>query len=661
MTFDSGLPVNLDDLIHSRAIESNRIEFKATWNDVTAAGVVRTASAFANDLLNLNGGYVILGIEEENGRPVLPPRGLSDLDMDAVQKEVRGKCVRIEPGYQPVLFPEEYQGEPILVLWCPGGDNRPYQAPLDLNAKGSPSTYFIRQGPQSVVAKGEFLRQLMESAAKVPFDDRRNTEATLDDISISLVRRFLKDVRSELSRESGRFSDEQLLAQLRISSPVNGHFVPRNVGLLFFNADPDKFFPGARIEVVQFGDDAGGDLIEERAFGGPLNEQISRTLDYLNSMGGALLKKVSNQAEVERTVPYPYEALEEAIVNAVYHRGYDGPPEPVKVYLYPDRMEITSYPGPLGGVSPRDFSIGRAVPSVPARNRRIGEILKELRLAEGRGTGIPRIRRKMEENGSPAAEFDFDDEKSYFRVTLPVHPRYQIINALREAGHLWATGNRSAALDHLRRAFERQPASGVLTAQLIEYAFDMNALDIATAVFERFEREERRTEPARPYLTIARLLLDRRMNSQAARVLQRVPVSHSAPDLAEAAILQKRSGDYEGAHRLFAEAFAIDPDNSKIVHEFAQTKLHIARALSRPGELTTKRRLNKEATELLRRAIQLSTDETRQAWCWYDLARAQNWLRAPESEVEAAYLRAMALLPQEKRFKESFEAWRQRR
>ena len=60
------------------------------------------------------------------------------------------------------------------------------------------------------------------------------------------------------------------------------------------------------------------------------------------------------------------------------------------------------------------------------------DLLKELHLAEGRGTGIPKIRRRMRENGSPEARFDFDEERTYFRVTLPVHPRYEVLNALRQ-------------------------------------------------------------------------------------------------------------------------------------------------------------------------------------------------------------------------------------
>nr|HDM58863.1 ATP-binding protein [Bacillota bacterium] len=71
-----GLPFNLEDLISLRYNEGNQVEFKSTWNKQIKADVIRTICAFANDLLNMNGGYIILGVEEEGGRPILPPRGL---------------------------------------------------------------------------------------------------------------------------------------------------------------------------------------------------------------------------------------------------------------------------------------------------------------------------------------------------------------------------------------------------------------------------------------------------------------------------------------------------------------------------------------------------------------------------------------------------------
>ena len=53
------------------------------------------------------------------------------------------------------------------------------------------------------------------------------------------------------------------------------------------------------------------------------------------------------------------------------------------------------------------------------RNRRIGEFLKELDLTEGRSTGIPKILREMAANGSPAPEFDSDEDRTYYLVRLP--------------------------------------------------------------------------------------------------------------------------------------------------------------------------------------------------------------------------------------------------
>lgn len=161
----SGLPFALGDLLHQRAIEGNRVEFKADWDDPIAESMVRTACAFANDLLNLNGGYIVLGVEEAEGRPVLPPRGLSDRNLDDLQKKIRGACTRIAPDYQPLVFMEEVDGKPLLILFCPGGDNRPYQAP---RKKGEGRAFYVRQGSESVEAQGDTLRQLMALAAKVP-------------------------------------------------------------------------------------------------------------------------------------------------------------------------------------------------------------------------------------------------------------------------------------------------------------------------------------------------------------------------------------------------------------------------------------------------------------------------------------------------------------
>ena len=59
------------------------------------------------------------------------------------------------------------------------------------------------------------------------------------------------------------------------------------------------------------------------------------------------------------------------------------------------------------------------------RNRRIGEFLKELDLAEGRNTGIGKIVRAMRENGSPDPEFFNPETRSFMTVILPIHEAFK--------------------------------------------------------------------------------------------------------------------------------------------------------------------------------------------------------------------------------------------
>ena len=79
------LPINLDSLLHGKAVEWERLEFKEGWNPLS---VLHAICGFANDFHNLGGGYIIVGVEEKDGRPVLPPKGLAEGRFDAIQKEI---------------------------------------------------------------------------------------------------------------------------------------------------------------------------------------------------------------------------------------------------------------------------------------------------------------------------------------------------------------------------------------------------------------------------------------------------------------------------------------------------------------------------------------------------------------------------------------------
>ena len=121
-------------------------------------------------------------------------------------------------------------------------------------------------------------------------------------------------------------------------------------------------------------------------------------------------------------------------------------------------------------------------------------------------------------------------------------------------------------------------------------------------------------------------------------------------DAIDAAILARRAREPRIAHRYFVRAGDVIYSDPRALHEFAQTKLWMATEAHRQRRRDLNRRFLTEARPLLERVIQLDAAPARHAWAWRDLARTLNWLRAPLGEVEAAYRRAIELLPDEPRF-----------
>ena len=364
------LPIKLDDLLRQRTVESERIEYKAGWNP---DAVLRTVCAFANDFANLGGGYVVIGQDcDANGQPVFPPVGLAENQLDKIQRELLAHCQLIQPPYFPTLSVEEVQGRKLIVLWAPGGMNRPYKAPASVTAKHKTWHYYIRRYSSTVEAKGEDEQELLGLAANVPWDDRLAQQARVDDLSRALMLDYLREVGSALADEAPGLPLEALGRQMNVVGGSSEAPWPKNVGLLFFNEAPDRFFPYTQIDVVWFPEGAGGDRFDEKVFKGPLARMTREALGYIqrNYLRETVLKH-PDRAEATRVWNFPYAAVEEALVNAVYHRSYEER-EPIEVRIDRKEVAVLSFPGPDRSIKLADFEAGRAV-SRRYRNRRDGQ------------------------------------------------------------------------------------------------------------------------------------------------------------------------------------------------------------------------------------------------------------------------------------------------
>lgn len=426
------IPINIEDLLNKQKIESNRIEFKRGWNPDK---IYHTICAFATDLDNTGGGYILVGVEQdENGIAKRPVKGLPIETIDGILQDMVGYDAKITSSnlksvaYNSRVSLEEVDGQSILVIWVPTGSNRPYCVPESVVAKGkSPLKYYIRSKASTIEARGEALDEVRNLADRTPFDERGNEAIKLEDISGILVYEHLKAVKSKLADNFiGRPLIDILDEMDLLTGPMENRLV-KNVAAMMFSEHPEKFFPVTQIDIVIFpeGSIENPDLmIEVPKITGPVPKMIKESLSYLRT--NVIKKQITKPTDDEKSdkiYNYPYQAFEESVVNALYHRDYQER-EPIEITIEPTHIDILSYAGPDRSISSEAIKAATKLKARRYRNRRLGDFLKELDLTEGRATGIPTIQKALKDNGSERASIETDDDRTYFLMTIPCHSSF---------------------------------------------------------------------------------------------------------------------------------------------------------------------------------------------------------------------------------------------
>ena len=285
-----------------------------------------------------------------------------------------------------------------------------------------------RSKSSTIEAKGEILDEVRDLANRIPFDERGNASAKIDDISGILVYEHLKKVGSKLADD---FTSKPLIDILDgmdlLTGPAENRQI-KNCAIMMFCEHPEKFFPVTQVDIVLFpeGSIENPDLmIEVPKIVGPIPQIINDTLSYLRT--NVIKKKIIKPADIEKSdkiFNYPYQALEEAVVNALYHRDYRER-EPVEITIEPTHIDILSYAGPDRSISAEAIKAARKLKARRYRNRRLGDFLKELDLTEGRATGIPTIQKALRNNGSMAATIETDEDRTYFLITIPCRKGFE--------------------------------------------------------------------------------------------------------------------------------------------------------------------------------------------------------------------------------------------
>lgn len=436
------------DLEHLASRESEQTEWKENVADFDS--VITTLSAFANDLSNLGGGYVVCGAKEEKdeyGFQKLARVGLTASRLKEVEYNILAGCKdRVKPAITPLTaeLPSDSADRRILVFIQPATS---FAHTVLIKDKGE--RHYVRIGRETREARNGVLRDLLvRKGVLEPWDRRACPGTTERDLDLLALRDALQRMRvfsADVGLEpylSGELQLSPFVPSLCIKEPLTNVLRPRNFAILLFGRDVQKFIPGAHsIFSVYPGTDRSDPHAERYELAGTLLDQAQRLSEFLDVQSVTTYDKLDPEAP--NAIKYPRRALYEAMGNALAHRDYEIP-DPTRVTAFSDRIEVLS-PGSLPlGVDPVAFREGKSGPKW--RNQTLAWFFTRLQLAQAEGQGIPTILRTMKEEGCPDPVLTATEISVV--CTLPAHPRHALVRDLREV-------EQDITLGHLQKAQEK--------------------------------------------------------------------------------------------------------------------------------------------------------------------------------------------------------------
>lgn len=90
----------MDDLINHRVVESTRVEFKSDWNPTP---IIHSICVFANEIDNIGGDYIIIGVSEENDPTVFPLRDIEKERINDILQKLVGLRHCIDSLYNQIV------------------------------------------------------------------------------------------------------------------------------------------------------------------------------------------------------------------------------------------------------------------------------------------------------------------------------------------------------------------------------------------------------------------------------------------------------------------------------------------------------------------------------------------------------------------------------
>ncbi len=278
-------------------------------------------------------------------------------------------------------------------------------APVSYNGK-----FYQRSGSNTIELNGGNLINFLLKKYGKTWDDIAEEKFTLEEIDLNTVAKFKKLAENRISNIQKEDNLEELLNKLNL---YDGKYLKR-AAILLFAKNPQKYYIQSHSKIGKFLSETDiqiSDIIE-----GNLIDQVDKILDILRIK---YLKSYISYDGIYRIekLEYPYEALREAVINALIHRDYTNTSN-LQIKVYEDKIVMYNGATLSDEVPIEKFS--KPHQSKPF-NPTMAAVFYKCGFIENWGRGTVNIIDKCREYGlpSPSFEYEWSCVKTTFYLTAP--------------------------------------------------------------------------------------------------------------------------------------------------------------------------------------------------------------------------------------------------
>jgi ATP-dependent DNA helicase RecG len=359
--------------------ESQTLEYKQSWRN----DCLKAVSAFANS----DGGVLIVGLDDKG-----KPSGLKNFKklLEDIPNTIRNKL-----GIIPSIKPNKKNKKDTIKITV-----APCSVPISYNGK-----YYIRSGSTVQELQGKELADFLMKKSGSTWDDIVEERAGFNEMNNDSIEKFKKYAVDRIPSIIKETDNTTLLQKLNL---IDDGDLKRAAVLLFGN-DPQKFYLQSVVRIGKFLSDT--EIQTTDIVKGNLFAQLESALEILRTK--YLVSNIKYEGIHRRDIlEYPYEALREAIINALIHRDYSGTSQ-IQIRVYPDKLMLMNE-----GKLPPEIPVEKLKTnhlSIP-RNTLLAKIFYYAGFIESWGHGTIKIVENCMEQGLP--EPDFVEEYGVMTVTF---------------------------------------------------------------------------------------------------------------------------------------------------------------------------------------------------------------------------------------------------